>query len=625
MMAAPGVITHAASGITNNSSILNGEISSMGVATEVEAFFAYRKAGTSSWYGTPSQIFSAPTLYSIDTSTFTTLDGSSEYEFFAIVYFDYQGTTYQSTGNILTFTTLEGFIHPSVATLDATAVEETSTTLNGEITDMGTCAEIQARFAYKKATDELYTLTSQQTLTAVGAYSLTVTGLDPDTDYQFFARIEYVDDESQGWYSHGSVKSFTTTPPYQYAHGSGTENDPYQIWTPDDLNAVRDYLSAWFIQKANINVSTDYPTWMPISTFTGNYDGGNFLIEGLDVDVVINWNKELAGLFGHVNGGILKNIRVDGNFYGAKYVGALAGVATLSNIDNCHSSGNVTGQEYVGGLVGRVQGTTVINSGSACTVIGEHVDDAYISIVYFGGYGNIYEAECESRLVGGLLGGANDSGSTWSNIDSCYATGSVKCGDSAAELENFYGAYVGGFVGQIFTSTVNKCYANGDVKGSFGVGGFGGMAERVQISDCYARGTVTPHRDVDLYLHIEGQPSMRLLRALAGFMGRFQEPESPPADPYYIHHAYCTGFVHTMTSDANQSGGFTYEPGASVTYENNYYDKETAQQTDTILATPKTTAEMVYPYSDPENVYINWAFYGEDPDPVWAHDKGGQE
>jgi len=636
MMSAPVVVTHAASDITNNSAILHGEITDMGVATEVEAFFAYRKAGTSSWYGTPSQIFSAPTPYSMDMSTFTTLDGSSEYEFFAIVYFDYQGTTYQSTGSILTFTTLEGFAHPSVTTLDATNVEETTVTLNGEVTDMGTCTSVKGMFAYKKTTDESYTLTPEQILTTVGVYSSLVSGLTPNTDYQFFARLVYQDEESETWYfTHGSLRYFTTSLPYQYTYGSGTEEDPYQVWTPDDLDGVREHLSSWFIQKADINLAIEYPNWIPIGgEFVGTYDGGNFLIEGLDVDVVTYGNKEFAGLFRLVNEGTLKNIRVDGTFYGAKYIGALVGLTTLATIDNCYSTGSVIGQERVGGLIGRIQGTVITNSSSSCSVIGEHVDDAYITIAHFGQYGNVYNANCESRTVAGLVGVSGPYSATWSSIDSCYATGNIKCGDSPSELEDYYGAYVGGFVGETFNTTYNKCYASGDVEGSFGVGGFGGIAENVQFSDCFARGSVTPHRDVDLYLHLEDEPSMRLLRALAGFMGKFQEPEFAPVEPYYVRHSYSTGFVHTMTSDANQSGGFTYEPGESVTYENNYYDMETAQQNDSVLAYPRLTAQMVYPYDDKHigGTYVNWEFEQKyitdltdydfifgDP-PIWTHD-----
>lgn len=34
--------------------------------------------------------------------------------------------------------------------------------------------------------------------------------------------------------------------PYAFANGAGTEADPYQVWTADDLDGVRDYLNAHF-------------------------------------------------------------------------------------------------------------------------------------------------------------------------------------------------------------------------------------------------------------------------------------------------------------------------------------------------------------------------------------------
>ena len=508
---------------------------------------------------------------------------------------------------------------PTVVTHDPTNVGTTSATINGEVTAMGDAPEYIGFFAIRVSGGS-WQGTSGYQLSQPASWSINISGLQEgySYDYAAIAQYDYGGSTYQEW---GNIVTFTALELHDYEHGSGTEQDPYQIWNEDDLDGVRGYLDKHFIQKAALDL-TEFDPWIPFGTFSGVYDGGNFLIYNVDVDVVAHGNKERAGLFSLVNGGKLKNIRVHGTFYGAKYVGALTGMLVNGEVDNCHSTGEITGQEYVGGLLGYSQASNCYNSGSGCKVTGEHVSDDYISIAYFGGYGNVYTAEVESRLCGGFVGGVQASPSEFKN---CYAKGDVKCGDSEQELENYYGAYVGGFWGQAFHVKIDSCYAKGDAKGSFAIGGFGGICEDVEISNCYSMGSVTPHRDADLYLHLEGEPSLRLLRALGGFMGRFQDPAGTTEYEHFAKHCYSTGFVHTMDSLANQSGGFTYSPGNKVVGENNYYDKETAQQTDTTLATPKTTAEMVYPYSDPENVYINWAFYGEDPDPVWVHDRGGQK
>ena len=47
---------------------------------------------------------------------------------------------------------------------------------------------------------------------------------------------------------------------YVFAHGTGTEADPYLVETAADLNGVRDYLSAHFKQTADIDLS-GYENW----------------------------------------------------------------------------------------------------------------------------------------------------------------------------------------------------------------------------------------------------------------------------------------------------------------------------------------------------------------------------
>lgn len=71
----------------------------------------------------------------------------------------------------------------------------------------------------------------------------------------------------------------------QFAGGSGTEADPYQVSTVEELQAIRDYPDKHFIQIDNINASST-ETWNdslgfdPIGDdlvkFSGSYDGKSY-------------------------------------------------------------------------------------------------------------------------------------------------------------------------------------------------------------------------------------------------------------------------------------------------------------------------------------------------------------
>ena len=84
--------------------------------------------------------------------------------------------------------------------------------------------------------------------------------------------------------------------------------------------------------------------------------------------------------------------------------------------------------------------------------------------------------------MGGLVGTASNG----SEIDSCYAIGSVTGTD-----------YVGGLAGDIYEANVKNCYADVEVTGRKYVGGFAGFITswksngQYEISNNYAKGNVS--------------------------------------------------------------------------------------------------------------------------------------
>lgn len=69
--------------------------------------------------------------------------------------------------------------------------------------------------------------------------------------------------------------------------GDGSQNNPYVIDSAQKLaymatqcnNNVGNYQSAYYVQTANIDISADQ--WVPISSFSGTYDGQGYVINGL--------------------------------------------------------------------------------------------------------------------------------------------------------------------------------------------------------------------------------------------------------------------------------------------------------------------------------------------------------
>ena len=300
----------------------------------------------------------------------------------------------------------------------------------------------------------------------------------------------------------------------QFAGGEGTEDDPYQIATLEQLQAVGDsvHLDKHFIQIADIDAS-DTESWNegkgfePIGSssnhsFTGSYDGNGHEISGLHIDrperdgvglfgfvyprsasgtianlclhqINIAGRDRVGGLIGFIRwGGKVSGVCVSGNISGGNTVGGLVGDGRNGQISNSNATVNVTGSGAVGGLVG----SRGIITNSIAT--GDVTGGSSIGGLVGGGSlvensvatGNVYG----TRFVGGLAGSV-------SFVHASYATGDV-----------FGNRYVGGLVGYINippeeweVNVVSQSYATGKVSGGEYAGGFVGRNDREQIKAGY--------------------------------------------------------------------------------------------------------------------------------------------
>ncbi len=225
--------------------------------------------------------------------------------------------------------------------------------------------------------------------------------------------------------------------------GSGTQVDPYQITTPQQLqymailvnnpitNGEFGGTNKYYELKTNIDLSifTDAiggKGFTPIGTlansFKGIFNGNGYVVKNL---IINNSTEDNQGLFGGVNGGSIKNLGVvDCNVSGKNQVGGLVGLCNETTIEKCYTTGYVEGENLIGGLVG-------------------------------------------NNITG--------------NIINCYSTANVRGND-----------YVGGFVGQLVRNlnnndgSITNCYTIGNVSGSTDIGGMLGYGNHGLIKNSLA-------------------------------------------------------------------------------------------------------------------------------------------
>ncbi len=300
-----------------------------------------------------------------------------------------------------------------------------------------------------------------------------------------------------------------------FAGGDGSLGDPYQIETWTQLDRVRDYLDSNFILNNDLTSSDDdyagiggdfssiggcgaivqegcdVPNCLSLDgtqdPFTGNFNGSNFVIEGLVV-----WGYSAGtGLFGYSTGSIsnvkLSSVGVSGagtcNSVGS-FVGGLVGF-NEGPISNSYVEGVVTSEplryssgagygSYVGGLVGYNYGGSITDSSSSANLSG----DTYVGGLAGSSSGTINNSYATGEVtgnenIGGLIGYSEGS------ISNSYSTGSV---DGVT--------IIGGLVGTQYIGSISNSYATGTVTASSGpAGGLVGDGNGL-INNSYSTGTV---------------------------------------------------------------------------------------------------------------------------------------
>lgn len=302
--------------------------------------------------------------------------------------------------------------------------------------------------------------------------------------------------------------------------GSGTAGDPFIVTTLDQLDAVRDNLTAHYRLGADIDASETAgwdggAGWMPIgerggassTQFTGVFDGAGHVIRNL---TIIRPSQDGGvGLFGMIgSGGVVRHLSMEGgSITGNDYTGAIAGNSN-GTIEQSHAGVDVRGSGVVGGLVGYEYGQ-ILASYATGDVSG-------------------------TNNVGGLAGRSDGT------VTESYATGHVEGNDS-----------VGGLIGLKEGREVNRSYFSGMVQaGGNNVGGLVGYLTGGLVSQSYNIGSVSGDEVV------------------GGLVGT--------AVDSYIGKTHTSGQVAAVPGDV----GGVVGANNGTTMEGNYWDAETSGQTE---------------------------------------------
>lgn len=280
---------------------------------------------------------------------------------------------------------------------------------------------------------------------------------------------------------------------YAFAGGDGSEGNPFQITTCNQLNDMSSSeTNANKSYVLNNSIDCTGISYQSIKfgeggdAFSGILEGNNYTISNLTINQPIDYS---VGLFGALNGATITNLKIDGAVInGDGTVGALAGhISNNTYIENVHiANSEVTGvSSNVGGLAGHTENSHISKltvdaevEGGESSSIGGLTGSFYTgTIEEAGSYGSV----SGGQYVGGLVGQSGESDYFW-----VHSTANVTLAGSSPFTES-----VGGLIGYTYEDTIASAYATGDVSGVKTVGGLvGALTENSQISYSYSANDV---------------------------------------------------------------------------------------------------------------------------------------
>jgi len=299
-----------------------------------------------------------------------------------------------------------------------------------------------------------------------------------------------------------------------YQNGSGTEEDPYQITTNEELYSIKCNLDSHFVLMNDLDLTYDTTNenglfynegkgWIAIGTngyvgprdtgFLGTLDGNNKTIKGLTQIRTLyktTSSENYGGLFSKVSGTIkdltFSDVNIDFTYnsdnteyeYIREFYISIGSLSSISagNIENIKATGNISINEItsnlssyvnIGGIVGKStipyesnESSTINNSKNYVNIITNTNTQLWVggivgtsegtNLTQNYNYGNI--TSNDSSSIGGISSTFSSYGIDNISVDKCYNYGDLK------------GREIGGIVGQLVSLKSFKNTANyGDI------------------------------------------------------------------------------------------------------------------------------------------------------------------
>jgi outer membrane protein OmpA-like peptidoglycan-associated protein len=143
--------------------------------------------------------------------------------------------------------------------------------------------------------------------------------------------------------------------PENFAGGTGTQGDPYQIQNENALSELRDCGASTYYHYILIADIAVTGSWQEIDTFTGSLNGNDHEISNLD----ISGNSQYTGFFRIVEDSEIFNLGISGTVSSIFWsTGLLAGIASDSTFYGITAEVEIDADAVTGGLVGEAYGSS---------------------------------------------------------------------------------------------------------------------------------------------------------------------------------------------------------------------------------------------------------------------------
>ncbi len=354
-----------------------------------------------------------------------------------------------------------------------------------------------------------------------------------------------------------------------FSGGLGSEADPYQISTTDDLRELSDrvngsngYVSNTF-KDTFFKVTTDIELGGIDNEFTaigkssdsyfrGTFDGDGYTISGLYINQPEVDNQ---ALFGYTFCATIMNITISGQVTGNDCVGGIVGRNHYaSTLSNCYSNVKVSGmsrQACVGGVVGYNNESSTLTNCHNSAEVSSIGTSSYVGGVV--GYNNSSSTLTNCYNSGVVSGASSVGGVVGLNNDGSQVT---NCFNSAKVNDTGTYACVGGVVGWNYTSsTITNCHNGAEVSSTGSnprIGGVVGKNESSTVANCYNNATVN------------GTGSTAYIGGVVGWNS---------LNYSWVYNCYNSGVVNS-TSDEASVGGVVGLHSSKLEVQYSYYDNQ---------------------------------------------------